>query len=172
MQEEKNIVVEESNEEQRISQLERELAESKESALRRTAELENMRRRHQQERLQLIFEANKKLLSELLATVDDLERTLSHIKPEDENSFAQGVQLIYKNLLKTLEQYGVKPIESVGKHFDVMLHDALMEESRSDVEPGTITVEVMKGYMLNDSVLRHAKVVVAKSAEEESESND
>jgi molecular chaperone GrpE len=125
-----------------------------------------MRRRHQQERTLLIFEANKTLIAELLATVDDLERTLSHIKPEEKNTFTQGIELVYKNFLKVLERYGVTPIESQGKQFDVTLHDALMEESRTDVKPGTITTEVTKGYMLNDSVLRHAKVVVAKAPEE------
>jgi molecular chaperone GrpE len=171
MQEDRNIIVEESDNESRIMQLERELAEARESMLRRTAELENMRRRHQQERTQLIFEANKKLITELLTTVDDLERTLSHIKPEDKDTVVQGIELVYKNFLRILEQYGVTPIESVGKHFDVSLHDALMEEPRMDVEPETITAEVIKGYMLNDSVLRHAKVVVAKSPDKETAAN-
>jgi molecular chaperone GrpE len=167
MQKEKNIEVEEFSEESsRIAELERELGEARETILRRTAEVENMRRRHQQERMQLIFEANKKLIEELLPTLDDLERTLSHIRPEEENPFAQGLQLVHKNFIKVLERYGVKPIESAGKPFDVSLHDALMEEPRTDVAPGTITTEVMKGYMLNDSVLRHAKVVVAKAPEE------
>ena len=148
------------------SPIEQELAETRDLLLRRTAELDNMRHRHQQERTQLIFDANKTILAELLTTVDDLERTLSHIKPEAKDAFTQGVELVYKNLIKLLEQYAVKPIESVGKHFDVALHDALMEEARTDVEPGTITNEVVKGYMLNDSVLRHAKVVVAKHPEE------
>jgi molecular chaperone GrpE len=171
MQEGQNTLVEEPDNESRLTQLERELADARESTLRRTAELENMRRRHHQERMQLVFEANKKLITELLTTVDDLERTLSHIKPEDKNTFVQGVELVYKNFLRILGQYGVKPIESVGKHFDVSLHDALMEEPRNDIEPGTITTEVTKGYMLNDNVLRHAKVVVAKSPDEEGEAN-
>lgn len=166
MQEDKTPFIDESDEASVIQKLEGELAEARESALRRTAELENMRRRHQQERMQLIFDANKTLITELLATVDDLERSLSHIKPEEKNTFVQGVELVYKNFLKVLERYGVKPIESQGKQFDVALHDALMEEPRTDVAPGTITTEVTKGYMLNDSVLRHAKVVVARAPEE------
>src|SRR5690242_11374477 len=103
--------------------------------------------------MQLVFDANTTLISALLATVDDLERTLSHVKPEENNTLAQGVELVYKNFLKVLERYGVKPIESQGKIFDVALHDALMAEPRTDVKPGTITTEVTKGYMLNDSVL-------------------
>lgn len=164
MDNEKNTV-EVENEESRIETLEQELASAREIILRRTAELENMRRRHQQEQAQIIFEANKRLIGELLPTVDDLERTLSHIKPEEENALAQGIQLLYKNLLKVLERHGVAAIESMGTHFDVALHDALMEEPRTDVEPGIVTSEIMKGYMMHDSVLRHAKVIVAKKPE-------
>ncbi len=152
--------------EERIAALESELAEANDLLLRRTAELENMRRRHQQERMQLILEANKRLITELLPTIDDLERTLSFVTPEEKNPLTEGIDLVYKNFLKVLEQHHVKPIESVGRPFDVHLHDALMEEVRSDVEPGTITTEVQKGYHMHDSVLRHAKVIVAKSAEE------
>ncbi|MBS1904303.1 MAG: nucleotide exchange factor GrpE [Bacteroidetes bacterium] len=152
--------------EDRQAALEAELASANDLLLRRTADLENMRRRHQQERMQLILDANKRLITELLPTIDDLERTLSFVKPEEQSPITEGVELVYKNFLKVLEQHNVKPIESVGKPFDVHLHDALMEEVRTDVEPGTITTEVQKGYHMHDAVLRHAKVIVAKGAEE------
>ncbi len=154
-------------EEERILVLEGELAEAKDQLLRRTAELDNMRRRHQTERVQLIFEANKRLITDMLSTLDDLERTLSFVKPEEKNPFSEGIELVYKNFQKILEKNGVKPIESVGEHFDVALHDALMEEERTDVAAGTITTEIQKGYMMNDDVLRHSKVIVAKSPEGE-----
>jgi molecular chaperone GrpE len=149
----------------RIEQLEAQLAESKDQLLRRTAEMDNMRRRHQSESVTLIFEANKRLISELLATIDDLERTLSYIKPDEHTALSEGIELVYKNFQKILEKNNVKPFVSVGKEFDVHQHDALMEEVRDDVEPGTITNEIQKGYMMGDQVLRHAKVIVAKRAE-------
>jgi molecular chaperone GrpE len=149
----------------RIEQLEAQLAESKDQLLRRTAEMDNMRRRHQSESVTLIFEANKRLISELLATIDDLERTLSYIKPDEHTALSEGIELVYKNFQKILEKNNVKPFASVGKEFDVHQHDALMEEVRDDVEPGTITNEIQKGYMMGDQVLRHAKVIVAKKAE-------
>jgi molecular chaperone GrpE len=124
-----------------------------------------MRRRHDQERMQLIFEANKRLITELLSTVDDLERTLSFVKPEEHTKITEGVELVHKNFLKILEKHNVQAIESVGQPFDHNLHDALMEEQREDVEPGTIITEVQKGYRMNDAVLRHSKVVVAKEKE-------
>ena len=123
------------------------------------------RRRHQSEAVQLIFEANKRLIIELLATIDDLERTLTFIKPNEKNALSEGIQLVYINFQKILEKNNVKPFESVGKIFDVHLHDALMEEVRDDIEPGTITNEVQKGYMMGENVLRHAKVIVAKRAD-------
>jgi len=149
----------------RISQLESQLSEAKDQLLRRTAEMDNMRRRHQAESVNLIFEANKRLITELLATIDDLERTLSFVKPEEKNPLADGIELVYKNFQKVLEKNHVKPFESIGKPFDVHLHDALMEQVSDEVEPGTIINEIQKGYMMNEDVLRHAKVIVAKNAE-------
>jgi len=95
----------------KISSLQSELEQTKDQLLRRTAEMDNMRRRHQQERVQLIFDANKKLITDLLATIDDLERIISHIKPEERSALSEGVELVYKNFLKVLEQNNVKPIE-------------------------------------------------------------
>jgi len=145
-----------------IVRLQAELEETKDQLLRRTAEMDNMRRRHQSESVQLIFEANKRLITELLATIDDLERTLSFIKPDEHTALTEGIELVYKNFQKILQKNNVKPFESIGKQFDVHLHDALMEEARDDWEPGTITNEIQKGYMMGDQVLRHAKVIVAK----------
>ena len=162
MEKNRNTEIEEQSEDLRIEDLERELAEARDVVLRRTAEMENMRRRHQQERAQLIFEANKRLMTDLLPTIDDMERMLAHLKPETDSSLAQGLELVYKNFLKVLEQYGVRTIDAVGKPFDVALHDALMEEESAEVEAGTVLREIVKGYMINDSVLRHAKVIVAK----------
>ena len=145
----------------RIDELEKALADSRDQLLRRTADLDNMRRRHQQEREQLIYDANKRLILDLLSIVDDLERTLEHAA-EEKDPMAQGIDLVYKNFLKTLERYGAKPMETVGEVFDPMKHDALMEEPRTDVESGLITREIQKGYMLGNSILRHAKVFVAR----------
>lgn len=144
---------------QQVMTLERELQDARDLALRRTAELDNMRRRFNQERDILIFEGNKRLLTELLPVLDDLERTLQHA---EKNPFTEGVELVYKNFVRLLERYGVRPMETVGKPFDVHSHDALMEEVNAEVEPGIITKEIQRGYMLNDTVLRHAKVIVAK----------
>ena len=143
------------------SGLESALAETRDQLLRRTAEMENMRRRHQQEREQLIFEANRRLILDLLSVVDDLERTLEHASQE-KDPMTQGIELVLKNFQKTLERYGVKPMQTAGEIFDPMKHDAMMQEPRADLAPGAITKEIQRGYLLNDSVLRHAKVIVAR----------
>jgi molecular chaperone GrpE len=143
----------------RIVELERELQDAREQSLRRTAEMDNMRRRFNQERDILIFEGNKRLLNDLLPVVDDLERTLAH---SEKGKLTEGVELVYRNFLKVMERYGVKPMDVIGKPFDVHAHDALMEEV-SDGEPGIVLKEIQKGYMLNESVLRHAKVIVSKA---------
>jgi molecular chaperone GrpE len=150
--------------EEKIAAVEQTLVDTRDQLLRRTAELENMRRRHQAEREQLIFEANKRLILDLLEVVDDLERTLQHAS-EEKDPIAQGIELVYKNFLKTLERYGVRPMLTVGEPFDPMKHDALMEEPRTDVPTGTVTREIQRGYLLRDAILRHAKVFVAKEQE-------
>ena len=150
--------------EAKIAEVEQTLEATRDHLLRRTAELENMRRRHQQEREQLVFEANKRLILDLLGVVDDLERTIEHAT-EAKDPMTQGIELIYKSFLKTLERYGVRPMQTVGEAFDPMKHDALLEEPRADLVPGMVTREIQRGYLLNDSILRHAKVFVSKAEE-------
>ena len=157
--------------EAKIAEVEQTLGTTRDQLLRRTAELENMRRRHQQEREQLVFEANKRLILDLLGIVDDLERTIEHASEsvDDRSStkdpMAQGIELIYKSFLKTLERYSVHPMQTVGEPFDPMKHDALLEEPRDDIAPGMVTREIQRGYLLNENILRHAKVFVSKLPE-------
>jgi molecular chaperone GrpE len=145
----------------RIAELEQQLAEARDQLLRRTADVDNMRRRHNEERDQLIYESNKRLITDLLSTLDDMERTLQHVAAGND-ALLQGLELIYRNFVKVLVKYGLEPMETEGQPFDVQSHDALLEEARADVEPGTVLKEIQKGYKLNSSVLRHAKVIVAK----------
>ena len=92
--------------------------------------------------------------------MDDLERSLK--TGHQSGELRQGVELILKKLLKLLEDEGVRPIESVGKPFDVAYHDALLQVENEAVAPGMVMEEHEKGYCLNDRVLRHAKVIVSK----------
>ena len=103
------------------------------------------------------------ILTKILPVVDNFERAINSI-PEDikDNSFVDGEDKIYKQMLKTFEELGVKPIEAVGKPFDANLHNAVMMDEESDCEEGTITEELQKGFMYKDQVLRHSMVKVKK----------
>lgn len=156
----------------KIEELERERDELKDKYLRKAAEFENYKRRTEQEFATFGKYANEQLIRDLLPVIDDFERSLHVSKDRREfGPFYKGVDLIYKKFTKLLESRGVKPIESEGKPFDVDLHDALMQTPKDNIEPNTVIEEVEKGYIYNDKVIRHAKVVVAKEPETD-ESND
>ncbi len=150
--------------EEKIEQLERENQQLKEQNLRRIAEFENMKRRKEKEFLQVLQNANEELILELLPVIDDFERFLAHANDENQNveSLKQGVELIYKKMMQILEKQGLKPIESIGQEFDAEKHQALMQVESDGHESGTIVDEHLKGYTLNDKVIRHAQVLVAK----------
>jgi molecular chaperone GrpE len=150
-----------------------ELAEARQNAdqlkdqlLRKAAEFENYKRRTEAEYASLIRSASEGLLLALLPVLDDFNRTLKAARDNtDAAPLLRGIELVRAKLVKILEAQGCTTFDSAGKPFDVHLHDALLSMPRADVPPHTVIEEVEKGYMLNDRVLRHAKVVV--SAEQE-----
>lgn len=128
------------------------------------AEFDNFRKRTVREKADIIRNASEKVLLGLLPIVDDFERGLAATADSDDaDNIRQGMELIYNKLIKYLEQNGVKPIESTGADFDPELHDALTSiPAADDSQRGKVIDTPTKGYMLNDKVLRHAKVVVAQ----------
>jgi len=161
-----------------IEQLRKKLAEIQKNAdtlkdqmLRKAADFDNLRKRAEAEYAAVIRNANESLLLSLLPTLDDLLRSLKSGKDQkDYDAFYRGVELIYNKFSRTLENEGLVPFDSVGKQFDVHYHDALLQIPREDVPPHTVVEEVERGFMLNDKVLRHAKVVVSSSPEVPAES--
>ncbi|MHB2153795.1 nucleotide exchange factor GrpE [Calditrichota bacterium GD2] len=150
--------------EKKIQELEEENKSLKDQNLRRIAEFENLKRRKDKEFLNILQNANEELILELLPVIDDFERFLAHVNDENQNveSLKQGVELIYKKMMQILEKQGLKPIESVGHEFDAEKHQALMQVETDQYESGYIVEEHLKGYTLNDKVIRHAQVLVAK----------
>lgn len=143
----------------------------KDQMLRKAADFDNFRKRAEAEYTAVIKNANEDLLLSLLPTLDDLLRSLKSGKDQkDYDAFYRGVELIYNKFSRTLENEGLVPFESVGKPFDVHFHDALLQIPREDVPPHTVVEEVERGFMLNDRVLRHAKVVVSSAPEVPAES--
>ena len=128
------------------------------------AEFANFRKRNVKERGELIKNASESVMKQLLPIVDDMERGLEATKDaEDPNAIREGMQLIYNKLVKMLEHNGVKAIESTGADFNPELHDAIAMVPVDDESlKGKVIDTPTKGYMINDKVLRHAKVAVGQ----------
>ena len=163
----------ESAEEQQATKVSKELAELTEkmkeleeenncnfSKLQRLqADFINFRNRSVKEREKIRFLTIKEIMAGLLPIIDNFERALtSH---QEENELKKGVDMIYRQLMKFLEKLGVEVIPAVGQPFDHNLHEALMQEEDEQYESGMIIEELEKGYILNDNVIRPAKVKVA-----------
>jgi molecular chaperone GrpE len=132
--------------------------------LRLQADFENTRKRLEKEKQEYIKFANEGIILELLNVLDDLGRAveLAQTKHQDLDAFLKGVEMILAHLYDTLKEYGVKPIEAEGKMFDPHYHEALMQVEDKNLAEHTIVEELQRGYMLNDRVIRTAKVKVSK----------
>ncbi|MCH8982424.1 nucleotide exchange factor GrpE [candidate division KSB1 bacterium] len=163
--------IEETNEtnlEEKITQLEQEVVEFKDKLLRKAAEFENYKRRTENDQLNLLTFAAESFIQKLLPVIDDFERSLGHVEEaQDITAIKQGLKLIYDKLMKVLDEQGVKKIESVGNPFDVDYHEALMQRPDDSVEPHTVLDEMEKGYTYKDKVIRHAKVIVSEEKSSE-----
>ena len=115
-----------------------------------------------QVRRQTMFDMGKRdVIEQILPVVDSFERGLGDMKEESEDPFRQGMQKIYRQLTKALEELGVRTIEAVGKPFDPNFHNAVMHCEDESAGENIIVQEFQKGYMLNDVVIRHSMVKVA-----------
>ncbi len=146
----------------KVAELEKMVELYKDQFLRKAAEFENYKKRIESDYLKLTRFAAEDVIVELLPILDDLSRSLkSGRERRDFGPFYKGVELIYAKLIKILESRGVKPIDALGKQFDVDYHEALMQMPKEGVPLHTVIEEVEKGYLLHDKVIRHAKVIVA-----------
>ncbi|MDO4599727.1 MAG: nucleotide exchange factor GrpE [[Ruminococcus] gnavus] len=129
---------------------------------RQMAEFDNFRKRTEKEKSQMYEIGAKDIIEKILPVVDNFERGIAAV-PEDEksNPFAEGMEKIYKQLMTTLEEVGVKPIEAVGKEFDPDFHNAVMHVEDEELGENIITEEFQKGYLYRESVVRHSMVKVA-----------
>ena len=143
--------------------LKEKLDELNDRLIRQVAEFDNFRKRTDREKAQMFEQGQGSVLEKLLPIVDNFERGLAAV-PEDEKdgAFADGMNKIYKQLTKQLEDLGVTPIEAVGKEFDPNLHNAVMQVESEEYESGIVAQELQKGYMFHDTVLRHSMVGVSK----------
>lgn len=139
-----------------IETLRTELLQMTELAKRTMADLQNLRRRQDEERRLIITMANVDLVKSLLPILDNLERGIEHA-PETDSEWFKGMEISVKQLQKTMQDNGLKPIEAVGQKFNPDLHEAL---AHTEGEKDMVIEELEKGYMLGDRVIRHSKVKV------------
>ena len=128
---------------------------------RQMAEFDNFRKRTSKEKEQMFSMGEKSVIEKMLPVVDNFERGLAAV-PENEKDSAivSGMEMVYKQLIKQLEDLGVKPIEAVGKEFDPNFHNAVMQVESDEFETGVVAQEFQKGYTYHDMVIRHSMVGV------------
>ncbi len=148
----------------KLAAAEEEIAQLKDKYLRQVAEFDNYRKRTLKEKTELILNGGAKVLEALLPVLDDLERAMQNIeKSDDVTTLKEGVDLIINKLEKTLHTQGLKKMETVGKEFDTDFHEAVaLIPAQEEAQKNHVIDCVQTGYMLNDKVLRHAKVVVGQ----------
>ncbi len=141
-----------------------ELKDSKEKYLRLFAEFDNYKKREAKEKRELIKTAGQDIVRDLLPVLDDIQRANKTLESDNNlETYAGGAKLIFDKFQRALQQKGLKPIESIGKPFDVEFHEAIAEiPVAENEEKGKIVDEVESGYTLNDAIIRYAKVVVGK----------
>ena len=144
------------------NKLEQQIEELTDRLKRNMAEFDNFRKRTEKEKSAMFEIGAKDIIERILPVIDNFERGLASI-PEDAkgSAFANGMEMIYKQLLKNLEDAGVKPIEALGQPFDPNFHNAVMHIEDEKFGENIISQELQKGYMYRDSVVRHSMVQVA-----------
>ena len=138
------------------------IAELNDRLIRNLAEFDNFRKRTDKEKSQMFEMGAKSIIEKILPAIDSFELGMAAMSEEDRSSgVGQGMEKIYKQLMTILEGAGVKQIEALGKEFDPNLHNAVMHEENEEFGENTVSQELQKGYMYNDSVIRHSMVKVA-----------
>lgn len=152
-----------------VDELENQVSLLKDQLLRKTAEMENLRRRTQKEKEDLVKYANERLLVNMLDLPDDLTNALQAAKLDSSNkdSIIQGIEMIHNKAFRLFQNAGLTLMDiPVGAEFDVELHEALMQQPSEEIPDGHIIAVIQPGYLLNGKVIRHAKVVTSSGSPE------
>jgi molecular chaperone GrpE len=151
-------------EESEMEKLKEELEGANDKYLRKVAEFENFKRRNAKERIELIQTAGRDVITDILSVLDDCDRAQKQLETSDNaETIKEGVMLVFNKLRTTLQAKGVKQMEVIHTDFNPDLHEAITEiPAPADELKGKVLDEIMKGYYLNDKIIRHAKVVVGK----------
>ncbi len=130
---------------------------------RQMAEFDNFRKRTEKEKTAMFETGARSVIEKILPVVDNFERGLASVSEEEKDgALAQGMQMIYKQLMTELENLDVKPIPAVGEEFNPEFHNAVMQTQSDEFESGVVAQELQKGYTYRDSVVRHSMVAVVE----------
>ena len=144
----------------KVAALEEKVAELEDRTKRQMAEFENFRKRTEKEKSMMFETGAKSVIEKILPVIDNFERGLAAIEPDNKDSFYEGMVMIHKQMLGELEKIGVTPIEAIGKEFDPNFHNAVMQVESEEFESGLVAQELQKGYMYRDTVVRYSMVGV------------
>lgn len=151
--------------EEEIEKLREEMQSVKDTQLRKAAEMENMRKRLERERVQTFDNARRSAVESFLPVNDDLIRTLKAMEEADtEPTYLDGIRMVANKFEDVLQKYGVERIDEEGVPFDVDLHDAMLRQKPEDdsIESGTVLQVLENGYQIGAKTIRHAKVIVSE----------
>lgn len=150
--------------ESELEKVKAELAEANDKYLRKVAEFENYKRRTAKERIELMQTAGRDVITDLLDVLDDCDRAQKQLESgTDVAAQKEGVMLVFNKLRNSLQSKGLKAMQAVHTEFNADLHEAITEiPAPAEDLKGKVIDEVIKGYYLNDKIIRHAKVVVGK----------
>ena len=174
-EEEQESEAEETSKESKKEKKKKEKADKKQDALkekveeledrvkRQMAEFDNFRKRSEKEKTAMFETGARSVIEKILPVVDNFERGLASVPEEEKDGgFAQGMEMIYKQLLTELDKLEVKPIPAVGEEFNPDFHNAVMQVESDEYESGVIAQELLKGYTYRDTVVRHSMVAVVQ----------
>lgn len=148
---------------EKANKLQEKVDELEDRVKRQMAEFDNFRKRSEKEKSAMFETGAKSVVEKILPVVDNFERGLAGLSEEEiKQPFAEGMNMVYKQLMTELEKLEVKPIEAVGCEFNPELHNAVMQVESEEYESGIIAQELQKGYTYRDSVVRHSMVAVVQ----------
>ena len=170
--EENEETIEEDTEETAEDKLKEEVKTLKEEKIRVLAEMENLRKRFDREKIDSIKYGSVNFARDILSSGDNLERALSSINKEDDypqsiKNLIEGLLMVKKELSIALEKNGITKIDTLNKKFDPNLHQAMMEIENDNLDEGVVVQEIQTGYMMHDRLLRPAMVGVSKKSKQE-----
>lgn len=148
---------------EKANKLQEKIDELEDKVKRQMAEFDNFRKRSEKEKSAMFETGAKSVVEKILPVVDNFERGLAVLSEEEmKQPFAEGMNMVYKQLIAELEKLEVKPIEAVGCEFNPELHNAVMQVESEEYASGIIAQELQKGYTYRDSVVRHSMVAVVQ----------